>query len=154
MRSTGRKITPRDTVFEVLDGRTGSIVGAAFVPGGSGPQGYTSAYSAGDWLVVVKDGVRITAISLTDGDERLRLTALIPAVSAKGGLLAVAEEGGRLLVYDLQSASRRNVFTLPNEVVYSRFSQDGKRLLALTQDQIVYIFDLTSAAAAPSATSP
>ncbi len=148
------KVTAHDTVFEVLDARTGSIVGAAFVPGGSGPQGYTSAYSAGDWLVVVKDGVRITAISLTDGDERLRLTALIPAVSAKGGLLAVAEEGGRLLVYDLQSASRRNVFTLPNEAVYSRFSEDGKRLLALTQDQIIYIFDLTSAAATPSATSP
>ncbi len=148
------KVTAHDTVFEVLDGRTGNIEGAVFVPGGSGPRGYTSAFSAGDWLVVVKDGVRVTVVSLTNGDERLRLTALIPALSAQNGLLAVAQEGGRLLVYDLPTGSRRHVFTLPSEVVYSRFSADGKRLLALTQDQIVYIFDLTAAAAAPPAASP
>jgi hypothetical protein len=148
------KVTARDTVFEVLNGGTGNTEGAVFVPGGSGPRGYTSAYSTGDWLVAVKDYVRVTVVSLTDGDERLRVTAMIPALNAKAGLLAVAQEGGRLLVYDLQSATRRNEFALPNEVVYLRFSANGKRLLALTQDQTVNIFDVSVATATSSAVSP
>jgi hypothetical protein len=138
------KITERDTVFEVLDARTGNILGAAFVPGGSGPKGYTGAFSAGDWLILVKDGIRFTAVSLNGGDERLRLTALDAAISADGGLLSATEEGGRLLLYDLKTATRRNVYTLPNDVVYERFSSDGKRILALTQDQMVYILDATA----------
>jgi len=72
------------------------------------------------------------------------LTALDAAISADGGLLSATEEGGRLLLYDLKTATRRNVYTLPNDVVYERFSSDGKRLLALTQDQIVYILDATA----------
>lgn len=153
------KANPHDTVFEVLDARTGSDVGVAFVPGGSGPQGYTSAFSAGDWLILVKDEVRITAVSLSTGEERLKLTARGPALYGETGLLAVAEEGGHLLLYDLKSAERRDAFDFPNEVVYSRFSADGKRLLVLTQDQSVYVLDLAASLSSPptkasGATSP
>jgi outer membrane protein assembly factor BamB len=143
------KFSAHDSVFEVLDARTGSTLGAAFVPGGSGPQGYSSAFSAGDWLILVKDGVRITAISLSTGTETLRATALIPALSPESGLLGATEDGGRLLLYDLKTGTRRDNYTFPENVVYMRFSSDGKRLLALTEYQRVYILDLADALAAP-----
>lgn len=71
------KIALRDTVFEVLDARTGNTLGAAFVLRSAGPQNYTGAFSAGDWLILVKDGVRITAVSLSSGTETLHATALM-----------------------------------------------------------------------------
>lgn len=148
------KVTDRDTVFEVLDARTGNVLHVAFVPGGSGPQGYTSAFTDGDWLIAVKDEMRITAVSLSKGDERLRVTGRNPAVSGVSDLLATSDESGRLSLYDLRTGSRRDVFQLPAEVAYSRFSADGKRLLALTQEQIVYILDVSAPPAATSATSP
>ena len=147
-----KKVTDHDTVFQVFDARTGNVVGAAFVPGGSGPQGYTSAYSAGNWLVVVKDGMRVTAVSLADGDERLHLTARSSAISAKEGLLAVTDDGGRFNLYDLVAGARRDTYTFPENILYTRFSEDGKRLLVLTEYQTVYVIDAAPGDA--SATSP
>jgi Tol biopolymer transport system component len=138
----------------VLDARTGNTVGAAFVPQGAGPESYTSAFSEGDWLILVKDGVRITAVSLSTGTEQLRLTALVPSISAESGLLSAAQDGGRLLIYDLKTGARRDNYTFPVEILYSRFSADGKRLLVLTEDQMVYVLDVTAAAAPAAATSP
>lgn len=145
------KIAPRDTVFEVRDARTGNTLGAAFVPGGAGPQSYTGAFSAGDWLILVKDGVRITAVSLSSGTETLHATALIPALSSESGLLSAVEDGGRLLFYDLKTGERRDNYTFPENVAYTRFSSDGKRLLALTEYQTVYVLDVTAATAASQA---
>lgn len=148
------KVFEHNSVFEVLDARTGNTVGAAFVPQGAGPESYTSAFSEGDWLILVKDGVGITAVSLSTGTEQLRLTALVPSISAESGLLSAAQDGGRLLIYDLKTGARRDNYTFPVEILYSRFSADGKRLLVLTEDQMVYVLDVTAAAAPAAATSP
>jgi hypothetical protein len=142
-----KKATDHDTLFEVLNARTGTTEGVAYVPGGTGPQGYTSAYSAGNWLVVVKDEMRITAVSIADGDERLHLTGTVSALSAAAGLLAVYQDGGRVNLYDLVAGARKQSFRLPENVVYLRFSADGKRLLALTEYQTVYVLDLTAKSA-------
>lgn len=105
---------------------------ASFVPGGSGPQGYTSAFSAGDWLIVVKDNMRITAVSLSKGEERLHVTRREPSVSGMSDLLAVPDEGGRLSVYELKTGNRHDAYPFPTEVAHTRFSADGKGLLLLT----------------------
>lgn len=147
-----KKVNEHDSLFEVANARTGATEGVAFVPGGSGPQGYSSAYSAGNWLILVKDGVRITAVSLVDGDERLHLTGRETALCAAADLLAVSDDGGRLSLYDLVAGARKDAWTLPENVVYLRFSADRKRLLALTEYQTAYVLDLTAAkaGAAPS----
>jgi WD40 repeat protein len=147
------KVVDRNSVFEVLDARTGNSIGAAFVPEGAGPESFTSAFSEGDWLILVKDGTRITALSLSTGAEQLHVTAAIPTISAEAGMLSASQEGGRLLLYDLKTGTKRDIYTFPFDVLYSRFSTDGKRLLVLTEDQMVYILDVTAvpdAAAAPS----
>ena len=149
-----KKAGAHDSVFEVLNARTGVTEGVAFVPGGIGPQGYTSAYSAGNWLIVVKDDMRITAVSLAEGDERLHLTAQVSALFAPAGLLAVSEAGGRVELYDLVAGARKDRYSFPENIAYMRFSADGGRLLVLTEYQNVSVIDLTQPAAKPSATSP
>jgi hypothetical protein len=149
-----KKATAHDSVFEVLNARTGVTEGVAFVPGGTGPQGYTSAYSAGNWLIVVKDNMRITVVSLAEGDERLHLTAQDSALFAPAGLLAVSEGAGRVQLYDLVRGARKDRYSFPENIAYMRFSADGKRLLVLTEYQNVSVIDLTEPAAAPSAPLP
>jgi hypothetical protein len=149
-----KKATDHDTLFEILNARTGVTEGVAYVPGGIGPQGYTSAYSAGNWLIVVKDEMRITAVSLAEGDERLRLTGTVSALSSEAGLLAVYQDGGRVNLYDLVAGARKQSFSLPENVVYMRFSADGRRLLVLTEYQTVYVLDLTVKPATEDSSSP
>jgi len=62
-------------------------------------------------------------------------------------LLAVYQDGGRVNLYDLVAGARKQSFRLPENVVYLRFSADGKRLLALTEYQTVYVLDLTARSA-------
>ena len=103
---------------------------------------------------VVKDNMRITVVSLAEGDERLHLTAQDSALFAPAGLLAVSEGGGRVQLYDLVAGARKDRYSFPENIAYMRFSADGGRLLVLTEYQNVSVIDLTQPAAKPSATSP
>jgi WD40 repeat protein len=142
-----KKLSGHETVFEILDARTGRTLDAAFVPGGFGPQGYSSAFSEGDWLVMVRDDMRITGFSLSSGMETLHLTAFYPSISAKTDLLAAIAAGGQLLLCDLKTGAKRSTQTFLSDVAYTRFSGDGRRLLVLTQTQELYVLDVAAAIA-------
>jgi len=68
----------------------------------------------------------------------------LPAVSAVSQLLSLPEEHNRLSLYDLKTGQRRGGFSFSAAVAYSHFSADGKRLLVLTADQMVYVLDVAS----------
>jgi hypothetical protein len=48
-----------------------------------------------------------------------------------------------MAIYDLRSLEQRTVYDFASRIAFSAFSGDGKRLLVLTAEQTVYIFDLT-----------
>jgi len=148
------KVSVFDAVFEVLDGRTGKAVGAAFIQSGRGPESFDSAFSVGDWLILGRDYRRVTVLSLSTGKEWRQEQAGFPAASAESGLLSAAERGGRLALYDLHTGIWRSGYSFSANVVFSHFSSDGKRLLVLTEDQMVYVLDVANAAAASPATQP
>jgi hypothetical protein len=103
---------------------------------------------------VVKDNMRITAVSLAEGDEHLHLTAQDSEPFAPAGLLAMSADGGRVDLYDLVAGARKDRYSFPENIAYMRFSADGNRLLVLTEYQNVYVLDLKQPAATPSAPSP
>lgn len=131
-----------DTFFEVVDSRTGKIVGALTVRVGAGPEDFESVFSAGDFLILVKDDVRITVFSLTTGLEIGRFFGAVPAVSGESNLLAACDHK-RLKLYDLKTGAKISEYVFPDEMAYLHFSSDGKRLLALTTHQVVYVLDVT-----------
>lgn len=108
------------------------------------------AFSAGDALIVVKDGTRITVVALGSGEERARLFGSCPAASGEAHLLAVCD-GGRVMLRDLKTGEKRGEESFPDEIVYTRFSADGKRLLVLSAHQEMFVLDVSEISAAPAA---
>jgi hypothetical protein len=134
------KVTDHDSVFEVLDARSGKTIGAAFAQT-PGPDTFDSAFSERDWLVLAKDGRSVTVISLSTGEQIFQGAGLLPAISADAGLLSFAGDGAHLTVVNLKTPAQKRDYTFANNVAYSHFSADGKRLLAMTDDQTVYVVD-------------
>jgi len=106
----------------------------------------------GDSLILSKDGVRITILSLLTGGEVARLRGTFSSTSDRTNLLAAADLR-RLNLYDLRSGAKYNDFLFPENIAYTHFSADGKRVLVLTTNQTVYVLDV-NAAPASSATPP
>jgi hypothetical protein len=148
-RLKSAKLKPQDTFFEVVDARSGKMLGGVLVQIGGGPEYFDSAFSARDWLILVKDGKRISVYSLSTGQESGRLVGYFPAISAESRSLAMSD-GGDLSIYDLPTLNKRATYRFPTAVIYSHFSADGQRLFVLTLDQTAYTLDIFAAAKAPA----
>lgn len=136
------KLSAHDSVFEVIDGRSGKFIGAALVQTGAGPESFNEAFSEGDWLILARDGRDVICFSLSTGAEIEEHDVYNPAVSGATSLLSAIANDGRLFVYDLKRNSLWAQYTFPSAVAYSHFSADGKRLLVLTAQQMVYVIDV------------
>jgi len=137
------KLTDRDSFFEALDARTGKSLGSALVQIGNGPTSFDSAFSEGDALILIKDGVRVTIYSLRDGTLKAHLVGARPSASAQNNLLAMDLGGGHLGIYDLNSGTKLDDQTFPDEIAYTHFSGDGKRLLVLTEHQLAIVLEMS-----------
>ena len=139
------KVTDHDSVFEVLDARSGKTIDVAFVQTNAGADAFDSVFSEGDWLVLAKDGQQVSAISLATGAEVAQETGNLPAISAEADVLSFVGSGGRFTIVDLKAPAQKREYMFPSDVAYSHFSADGKRILVMTEDQTVYVLDLTEA---------
>lgn len=133
------KVTEHDSVFEVLDARSGKTVGAAFVKTDLGADTFESVFSEGDWLVLATKNRRVSVIALSTGAQVAQENGYLPAISSAAGLLTFADNAGHLTVVDLKTPGKQREYTFPKNVAYSHFSADGKRLLVMTEDQTVYV---------------
>jgi WD40 repeat protein len=133
----------QDTVFEVLDSLTRKSLGGVFVQFGDGPSNFTSAFSVGDSLFLIKDNMRVFLLSLRDGKLVASLKGFQPTANGLANLFAMNEGSGRLGVYDLQTGAKLEQQLFPDEVSYTHFSADGKKLLVLTQHQEVFVLDMS-----------
>jgi hypothetical protein len=137
------KLSGKDTFFEVVNGATGETGGGALVRTGAGPINFDSVLSVGERLIVSSDGGRTTLYSVQDNEAKARLIGGLPAGSSESRLLALADNGTRLNVYDLLSGKKIDQQVFPEPICYLHFSEDGHRLLVLTRQQVVYILDMT-----------
>jgi hypothetical protein len=136
------KTKPQDSFFEVLDARSGKSLGSALVPVGIGPWTYDFAFSEGDSLIVGKDGMRVSLYSIKDGSLLTRMTGNTPAANGPARLLALKANASTLILYDLDSGAKLDEQMFPDEIVYQHFSDDGKKLLVLTEHQWVFVLDV------------
>src|SRR5579863_8337453 len=136
------KLKEQDSFFEVLDARTNKSLGGVLVQAASGPSTFEIAFSAGDSLVLVKDERRVSLYSLTDGSLRARLLGEKPVANALSNLLALDAGAGRLALYDLRTGAKLDDQLFPQDIAYMQFSGDGKRLLVLTSQQLVFVLSM------------
>jgi hypothetical protein len=137
------KLTDQDSLFEALDARTGNSLGGILVQVGSRAISFDSAFSVGDTMILIKNGVRVSLYSLADGQLKARLVGVDPSVSAESKLLALDLGSGRLAIYDLNSGAKLDQQVFPDDIAYTHFSSDGKRLFVLTEHQAAVILDVS-----------
>jgi hypothetical protein len=136
------KLSKQDTLFQSFDVRSGKPTGAALVQAGSGAVSYESAFAVGDTLFLVKDHVRVSLYSLTEGIIKGRVVGEIPSASVQANLFVVSDESGKLSFYDLKTTEKITQLLFPAAVAYTRFSEDGKRLFVLTRYQEAFVLDV------------
>jgi len=136
------KLKEQDSFFEVLDASSGASVGGVLVQFGGGPVSFGSAFSSGNFLVLIKDAYRVTAFRLNDGTLLGRFRGNEPAVSDAEKILALHDGAGKLTLYSLEIAARLAERKFSDYIDYLCFSERGDRLLVLTAHQMVYILDV------------
>jgi WD40 repeat protein len=56
----------------------------------------------------------------------------------------VANESGKLNIYDLATMQNIEQFVFTGSVTLVEFSEDGKKLIVLTSNQTAHVFDISS----------
>ncbi len=96
-----------------------------------------------DRLVIADNQNRVLVYGF-DGQAKGTIAGHSPEVSPQSDLLTVRTEQGELELYDLSNVQKRATYDFKSRVAFNGFSGDGKRLLALTADQVVYVLDTSA----------
>ncbi len=143
------KENPGDTDFfmEVLNARDGTVAGGAVVR--TGKYSFHPEYqmAVGDWLVVTDNLNRVLLYSVSTGEQKAKWFGYRPQISRNGDRLCLSNGRGRLVVYDLHTLKQISDFSFANRISANLFSEDGKRLFVLTNDQSAFILDVAGAPA-------
>jgi hypothetical protein len=133
-----------DYFLQILDAQTGNEKGKLLIETGKGSFRLKNVFAAGDWVIVTDTQNRVLIYSLKTGELKGRVFGGNAAVSLAKNLLCVENEIGKLALYDLKTLEKRDEFVFSSPISMLRFSPDGKKLFALTSNQIAYLLDVSS----------
>ncbi|MCU1284119.1 MAG: peptidase Ste24p [Acidobacteriales bacterium] len=137
-------------LIEVVDARTGKAIGKFPVDTGHGSFRVQSAYARAGLVVVADNQGRVLLYSYK-GERKGRLFGRLPAISKDGSLLTVEPEPGRLNLYDVALVKKREQYTFGSRVLYYDFSEDSQKLVVLTEDQTLFVLNVSATAASKAA---
>jgi WD40 repeat protein len=130
-----------DEFLELMDARSGEVKGSLLLKTNKGSIRVTGISASGDWVAVSTLDRRTIIYSLKDNTEQGHFFGSYPVISPASSLVALENTAMEISTYVLASSSRRANYVFPDPVLLKGFSPDGKRLLVLTSDQTVYVFD-------------
>ena len=138
------KENPADTDYflEVLDARSGGVLGGTVVHTGKYSFIPEQQRAAGDWVVVTDNRNRVLLYSISTGEQKAKWFGYAPQISGNGERLCLANGRGRLVLYDLRTLKQTGEFSFGSPISAKEFSGDGGRLFVLTNDQTAYILDV------------
>ncbi|HLG17929.1 MAG TPA: M48 family metalloprotease [Blastocatellia bacterium] len=135
-----------DYFLQVLDPRSGELLGRLLIETGKGSFRIESVFAVGDSVVISDSENRVLIYSLATGEQKGKVFGARAALSNASGLLCVENEPGQLALYDVASMEKRDEFVFSSPVSLARFSKDGKSLFVLTANQTAYVLDVASRA--------
>jgi hypothetical protein len=139
-----------DYFLEVVEPRSGKILGATIVRTGKGSFSLSAAEAAGKFIVAADSSNRLHVISLETGEQKGLLFGRRPAILDEPPIVAAENERGQLSLFDLNSLSRVEQYVFTKPITYTGLAGDHRRLLVLTGDQTVYFLKLPVSGAAPT----
>ena len=136
-----------DYLLKVVDLKKGEPLGEFLMETGKGSFRIRDVIASGDRVAVSDNQNRTLVYSLASGQQLGKVFGSWPALSTAGNLLCVENKDGLLELYDLTSFEKRQQYSFGGRLSLVRFSPDGKRLLVLSANQIVYLLDVSAATA-------
>jgi WD40 repeat protein len=138
-------VKERDGVYlaRVYDLDTGMLHASIVLDTGKNSFRITHLQVANEYLVVSDDQNRVLMYS-AKGEVKGAIAGRHPEISTSSQFMAVRTERRQLSLYDLATLDARAEYDFSSPVAFSAFSADGKRLLVLTADQTVYLFDVSA----------
>ena len=128
-------------LIDVLSFDTGQSLGRVFVDRGGNSVLPRSMRVAGRTLFIEDNNNRTLAYSLDTGERSGQQFGRVLAVDPARGQVGVQNDPGAIVVYDHGMKPVAN-FRFPGNIIYAGFDGEGKRLLAVTGAQEVFIEDL------------
>jgi WD40 repeat protein len=125
---------------QVVDLNTGKVRAQVAFDTGKHSFQVVEALATNDRLVIADNQNRVLVYSF-DGQLKGTIAGHSPTVAAKADLMTVKTESGVLELYGLVDLQKRNRYDFSDRIAFNGFSDDGKRLLVLTGDQVVYVLD-------------
>jgi hypothetical protein len=142
------KLKGGDAYIEVLDLQTGTLVGRLLVNTGRDASRILRVMTSGDTVTIVDRHNQVFVHSLKTGARRGRAFGSLAAPSDAADLVCVQNDPTEVDCYDAQSMEHKAEIRLSANVRVLQFSEDGRRLLVVTSDQVAKVFD-TAALRAP-----
>jgi hypothetical protein len=133
-----------DFYIQILQASTGNVLHSLYVETGRGSYGPLHAELAGDHLVLFNkydNQNRLLIYSISSGERLGQIFGVNGSLSPTTPLLAAENKPGVLTIYSLPSMEERGKLKFARPIVFVKFSRDGKRLFALTNDQMTYLFN-------------
>jgi hypothetical protein len=130
----------KDAVRADFDLDTGKLRAQTAIDTGKPFFYVVEANASRDRLVVADNQDRVLVYSL-DGQQKGIIAGHWPKVSSISDLLTVRTERGELDLYDLANAQERTAYDFDSPVAFDGFSADGKRLVVLSSDQVIYVLN-------------
>ena len=133
-----------DYFIEVVEMQKGQTLGKLLIETGKASFRFSSVYAAGDYLVATDDQNRVLVYSIKTGVQIGRVFGGYAAVSVESGLLCVENEVGKIAIYNLNNLERKDELIFSSPISMIRFNSEGKKLLVLTSNQQVHVFDVAA----------
>ena len=128
-----------DYLIEIVELSSGKFLNALIIDTTNGAIDLHRNLVTRDWLVGYDSIGRTLIYSLKTGKCTAKFFGDPWSVSLSGTLV-FEYDPGRLAIYDLTS-NKKSDLTFPFPVSSTFFTRDGKKLLLLTKDQVVYTVD-------------
>ena len=104
--------------------------------------------------VVIGDSLNRLLVYSMSGKQRNIITGENPAIASQSKLLMAHEQPEKISVYSLATLEVCQNYVFPSKIAVAGFSKDGNSLLVLTDDQVVYTFNLNAPVSTETAKSP
>ena len=153
-RPPSRKEKATSFLVGVMDPYSGKPIGSIVVNTGAPYMSLQGAHASHRWVALADRNNRILVYSLASGEEIGRFFGAHAAFSSATDLISIENEDGHVTLYDINTGQDLDRWVFSSPIVMIEFSADGKRLFALTADQIAYVLDVSRYASAGIAGAP
>ena len=138
------KLDNDDYICETVEANSGQFIAAFPLKTNKRSLQFQGVSATRNWAVAQARGDQVLAYTLPSSEEKASFFGLRPLLSV-AGMLAIETGKREISLYDLSKTELVQQYSFSDPISFKTFSADGKRLMVFTNNQTVYLLDLSAA---------